>query len=120
MLRRVLLSKIDGGVVTEKKLYYEGSITIDETILKEANIFPGEKVEVLNVNNGSRIETYVIKGEKESGKICINGPASRFFEIDDKIIILCYGLLGERELIEHRYLLIKLDKKNKIKSKAIL
>ena len=86
-----------------------------QTFLKEAGIFPAEKVEVLNLNNGARIETYVIEGEESSGTICLNGPASRFFEIGDKIIIVCYGLIEEDKIKNHKVRFVKLDGQNKIK-----
>ncbi len=115
-LRRFLLSKISIGTVTEKKLYYEGSITIDEDIIKKAHINPQEKVEVLNLNNGARIETYVIKGKSGSKEICINGPASRFFEVGDKIIILCYGLVDDEDLSSLKTIFVELDERNNVKN----
>jgi len=88
MIRTMLKSKIAHARVTDANLYYEGSITIDETLLEAADILPGEKVEVLNVNNGSRIETYAISGKKNSGVICLNGPSARSANRGDELIIL--------------------------------
>lgn len=116
MLRQVLISKISTATVTDKKLYYEGSITIDENILKQAKIHVNEKVEVLNLNNGARIETYVIKGAPGSGQVCLNGPAARFFEIKDRVIIVCYGLIEENGLDSHQTIFVNLDEKNKVKN----
>ena len=114
-MRIMVRCKIKGGKVTEKKLYYEGSITIDKTILKEAEILPGEMVYVLNLNNGARVFTYVIEGEENSGIICLNGPAARFFEIGDEIIILGISIVNENELKDFKMKIITLGEKNKIR-----
>lgn len=97
MLRTILKSKIHRARVTEANLYYEGSITIDGKLMKSADILPGEKVEVLNLNNGLRIETYAIAGKPGSGVICLNGPAARGACAGDEIIILAYALATEKE-----------------------
>jgi aspartate 1-decarboxylase len=91
-------AKIHSATVTETKLFYEGSITIDSALLEAVDIMPGEKVEVLNLHNGSRIETYVMEGEKDSGVICLNGPAARWAQVADKVIILSYALVDEAEI----------------------
>ena len=116
MLIAMLRAKIANARITEAELYYEGSITIDETILKSVDILPGEKVDVLNVNNGSRIETYVIAGKKNSGIICLNGPAARCGCIGDKLIILSYGLIERKDFRKLRAKIVYLDDKNKIKN----
>ncbi|RKY29918.1 MAG: aspartate 1-decarboxylase [Candidatus Omnitrophota bacterium] len=108
-------SKIKGGKVTEKKLHYEGSITLDKEIIEKADIIPGEMVYVLNLNNGARITTYVIEGERNSGTICINGPASRFFEVNDEVIILATSLMDKKEAEKTKMKLVVLDNGNKIK-----
>jgi aspartate 1-decarboxylase len=113
-MRIVTRCKISGGKVTDKNLYYEGSITIDKKIIEEANIFPGEMVYVLNLNNGARIFTYVIEGEENSGTICLNGPSARFFEIGDEVIILAISLMNENELKDFKMKKIILGEKNKI------
>ena len=87
----VVKSKIHKVRVTEANLQYVGSITIDENLMKAANIIEHEKVQVVNINNGERLDTYVIKGEAGSGIICLNGPAARKVEIDDIIIIISYA-----------------------------
>ena len=109
-------SKIAHGRVTEAQLYYEGSITIDEEILKAVDIIPGEKVEVLNVNNGSRIETYVIAGKAGSGQICLNGPAARAGFVGDQLIILCYAIMEDAQARRYKTKIVYLDDYNKIKN----
>lgn len=108
-------SKIGHAVITQAELYYEGSITIDEKILKAVDIIPGERVEVLNVNNGSRLETYVIAGKAGSGQICLNGPAARLGFVGDKVIILSYALLDKREAKKIKTKVVYLDEKNHIR-----
>ncbi|NDB34597.1 MAG: aspartate 1-decarboxylase [Flavobacteriia bacterium] len=91
MLINVLKSKIHRVSITQADLNYMGSITIDERLMEAANVVEGEKVQVVNVNNGERLETYVIKGEKDSGTICLNGPAARKAAVGDIVIILSYA-----------------------------
>lgn len=90
---QVLKSKIHRVKVTEANLNYIGSITIDENLMKAANLIENEKVQVLNANNGERIETYVIKGEAGSGTICMNGPAARKASTGDILIIISYAMM---------------------------
>jgi len=111
----MLKSKIYYAVVTDCQLYYRGSITIDEKIMKEADLKEGEKVEVLNLYNGKRFETYVIKGRKR-GIICLNGPAARLGIKGDKLIILSYGLYSEEELKNYKKRIVELDDRNRIKN----
>lgn len=87
----VVKSKIHRVTVTEADLQYVGSITIDEDLMDAANIIPNEKVQVVNINNGERLETYVIKGERGSGEVCLNGPAARKVAVGDIIIIISYA-----------------------------
>ena len=108
-------SKVAHGHVTEAELFYEGSITIDEEIIKAVDIIPGEKVEVLNINNGNRFNTYVIAGKPGSGQICLNGPAARLGLIGDQIIILSYALVTQEEARDTRTKIVYLDENNKIK-----
>ncbi len=115
MLIMFCKSKIANARVTQSELYYEGSITIDETILKATGIVPGEKVEVLNVNNGSRIETYVIAGKANSGQVRLNGPAARSGCVGDQLIILSYCLLDPNEAKNFKTKVIHLNDDNKIK-----
>lgn len=86
----VLKSKIHRAIVTEANLNYVGSITIDEDLMEGANLIENEKVQVVNINNGERLETYVIKGKRGSGVICLNGPAARKVAVGDIIIIISY------------------------------
>ncbi|MCM8765948.1 MAG: aspartate 1-decarboxylase [Candidatus Omnitrophica bacterium] len=113
MMRIMLKSKIHGAVVTDANLEYEGSITVDKNLLKLADILPGERVQVLNLNNGMRVETYVIEGKAGSGIICMNGPAARWAEVGDKLIILSYILVEEKELKKIKLKRVFVDEKNK-------
>ena len=116
MLIHFCKSKIGHGHVTKAELYYEGSITIDEKILKAVDIVVGEKVEVLNMNNGSRIETYAIAGKAGSGEICLNGPAARSGVVGDQLVILSYGLLEQAEAKKLKTKIVYLDDRNHIKN----
>ncbi len=109
-------SKIAHARITQAELYYEGSITIDEAIINSVGIFPGEKVEVFNINNGTRLETYVIAGKANSGQICLNGPAARLGYVGDKLIILSYALVTQDEAKGLKVKAIYLDDANKIKA----
>ena len=93
----VLKSKIHRVTITQANLDYVGSITVDEELLEAANMIPGEKVQVVNVNNGERPETYIIKGERGSGPVCLNGPAARKCVVGDVVIIISYALLDFEE-----------------------
>ena len=116
MLREVLKSKIYYARVTQTELDYEGSITIDEEIINQADLALGEKVQVLNLNNGERFETYVIKGLKNSGVCCLNGPAVHRGRVGDKVAILSYSLLDEKELGLHKAKYVLLDDENEVKT----
>jgi len=117
MLVEILKSKIHRATVTDKNLEYEGSITIDEALMAAAGILEYEKVHVLNLNNGSRVETYVIKGKKGSGDICINGAAARLAEKGDKVIIVSYGFVDSSETSKAKPRIVKVDANNKKKGK---
>lgn len=97
MLIQVLKSKIHRVKVTEADLNYIGSVTIDPDLLEAANLIEGEKVQIVNINNGERIETYIIKGERGKGGICLNGPAARRVAVGDIIIIIGYGYMDFEE-----------------------
>jgi len=116
MMRTMLKSKIYHATVTEAQLHYKGSITIDEDIIEKANLLVNEKVEVLNINNGSRIETYVIKGKRGSGVVCLNGPAARTGVKGDKLVVLSYGIYNEDEVKKLKPTCVELDDANKIKN----
>ncbi len=115
MQRIMCKSKIHRARVTAAKLYYEGSITVDSLLLKAADILPGEKVEVLNLNNGSRIETYAIEAKSGSGEICLNGPAARFGQEGDEVIILAYCLVDDKDAKNLKLKVIRVDSSNSIK-----
>lgn len=115
MLRTILKSKIHRASVTEANLYYEGSITIDEKLMEKADILPGEKVEVLNLNNGQRLQTYAIRGKPGSRVICLNGPSARGACVGDQIIILSYVLADEKEAKAISPKIINVDERNRIK-----
>lgn len=114
MLRTLLRSKIHRARVTQADLNYEGSITIDVNLLEAANMVPFEKVDILNVTNGSRITTYVIPGVRGSGKICINGAAARLVKVDDVVIIVCYGEFTEAEIENHEAQIVLVNENNEI------
>ena len=91
MLIEVLKSKVHRAVLTEANLNYVGSLTLDEALMDAANMIEGEKVQIVNVNNGERIETYLIKGKRNSGTVCLNGPAARKGAVGDIVIIISYA-----------------------------
>jgi aspartate 1-decarboxylase len=111
----MLKSKIHRATITEANLYYEGSITLDENLIRAAEILENEKVEVLNLNNGLRIETYVIKGRPGSGTVCLNGPAARGACTGDQVIILSYVSLQDEEAKKIKPKIIKVNARNQIK-----
>ena len=114
MLRTILKSKIHRAHVTEANLYYEGSITIDEELMQKADLLEGEKVEILNLNNGQRLETYAIKGKPGSGGICLNGPSARGACVGDEIIIVSYILADTKEAGKLKPKIVKVDGRNRI------
>jgi aspartate 1-decarboxylase len=97
MFIQVVKSKIHRVRVTQAELNYVGSITIDEALMDAANLIEGERVQIVNINNGERLETYVIKGDRNTGTICLNGPAARRVALGDLIIIIGYGYLSMEE-----------------------
>jgi aspartate 1-decarboxylase len=97
MLIQVVKSKIHRVKVTQADLNYIGSITIDEDLMEAANVIEGERVQIVNINNGERFETYVIKGTRKTGTICLNGPAARRVAVGDVIIIIGYGFMEFEE-----------------------
>jgi aspartate 1-decarboxylase len=97
MMIEVCKSKIHRATITEANLNYIGSITIDEDLMDAANLIENEKVQVVNISNGERLETYVIKGERGSGQICLNGPAARKCVVGDVVIIISYAMMDFEE-----------------------
>lgn len=114
MLITSLKAKIHCATVTEATLNYMGSITIDEALLEAAKILPNEKVQIVNNNNGSRLETYVIKGPRNSGVICLNGAAARLVQPGDKVIIIAYAIVTESEALAFRPTVVMVDSNNHI------
>ena len=115
MERRMMKSKIHRAIVTKSNLDYEGSITIDSRLMENANILPYEQVDIYNVTSGERFTTYAIKGEKDSGIICINGAAAHKAKKGDMIIIVTYANFSEKELESFKPAKVYVDSQNKIK-----
>lgn len=114
-MRRIMCkSKIHRARVTRAELYYEGSLTVDSDLLDAADVVPYERVQVCNVNNGERFETYVIPGKRKSGVVCLNGAAARLGSVGDEIIIITYGTFNEEELKSFKPTVLLLDKENRI------
>ncbi len=109
----MLKCKIHRATVTQAELNYVGSITIDETLMEKAGILEYEKVQIVDINNGNRFETYVIAGERDSGTMCLNGAAARMVQVGDKIIIMCYADMTAEEAKEHKPTVVFLDKDNR-------
>lgn len=105
-------SKLHQMKVTEANLHYEGSITIDQDLLDEAGILPYEKVQVLNITNGSRLETYTIPGERKSRVCCLNGAAARLTQVGDRIIVISYAEMTPEEAKEHKPKVVIVDENN--------
>ena len=114
MLIAVCKSKIHRATITEANLNYQGSITIDETLMKAADLVEYEKVHVVNVTNGERLETYVIKGQADSGVICLNGAAAHKGNKGDLIIIISYGLIDKEKVSDITPKVVRVDLNNKI------
>lgn len=114
MMIEVMKSKIHRARVTQAELNYVGSITIDEDLMDAAEIIANEKVQIVNNNNGARLETYVIPGERGSGKICLNGAAARLVQVGDIVIIISYALMNREEAKGHKPTLVFPDDNNKL------
>ena len=116
MYRQILKAKIHRATVTDSRIDYEGSITVDEELLKAADIMPWEKVLIANLNNGSRIESYAIPGEAGSGVVCMNGGAAKYAQKGDLVIIMTFAVLTDEEAERHQPKVIYVDKQNRILS----
>ena len=114
----LLKSKIHRAVVTQAELDYVGSVTIDTALLREAGIMEYEKVQIADVNNGNRLETYAIAGEEGSGVICLNGAAAKCVSVGDKVIIMSYADMTPEEAANHKPTVVFVDDANKIVRKA--
>ena len=110
----VMKSKIHRVRVTQAELNYVGSITIDEDLMDAADIMANEKVQIVNNNNGARLETYVIPGERGTGTICLNGAAARLVQVGDIVIIISYGLMTREEAKEYKQKLVFPDENNRL------
>lgn len=114
MLIKVHKSKIHRATITQANLNYVGSITIDEDLMDAANLIEGERVQVVNNNNGERLETYVITGERGSGVICLNGAAARRAELGDIVIIISYGYMSQEEARKYKAVTVFPNEQNKL------
>ena len=111
---QIMKSKIHRVKVTQAELHYVGSITIDQDLMEAANLLENEKVQIVNINNGERLETYVIPGERGSGMICLNGPAARKVQVGDMVIIIAYGSMDLAEAKSFRPTVIFPDNNNRL------
>ncbi|MCB1140857.1 MAG: aspartate 1-decarboxylase [Leptospiraceae bacterium] len=117
MMITVCKSKIHRATVTEANLHYAGSLTVDMDLMDAAKMIPYQQVSVVNVNNGARLETYLIEGKRGSGTICLNGAAARLGHEGDLIIIIAYGIVDEKEVpTNFSPIVVHVDEKNKIKN----
>jgi aspartate 1-decarboxylase len=115
MFRHMMNGKIHRATVTEANLNYVGSITIDEDLLDAVGMVPNEKVQIVNNNNGARLETYIIPGERGSGVVCLNGAAARLVQPGDIVIIISYALVAEDRVPYHKPKVAIMDELNRIK-----
>jgi aspartate 1-decarboxylase len=115
MLLTLMKGKIHRATVTQAELHYVGSITVDEALLEEAGILEYEQVDVVDIENGNRLTTYTIKGERGSGVICLNGAAARLVSPGDRVIIMCYAQFTEAEAAVHKPRVVFVDETNKIR-----
>ena len=113
-MRTMLKCKIHRATVTEGNINYEGSITIDKKLMREADILPYEQVQVLNINNGARFSTYAIEGEEGKGDICLNGAAARLAVKGDLVIILTYTDMDDEEAREYKPKIVHVNERNEI------
>ncbi len=112
-------SKIQGAIVTEANLEYVGSITIDKDLLDAADIIPNERVQIVNLNNGSRVETYVMPGKSGSGAICMNGGTARWAVVGDRILVISYVMMETKDAAVFKPKVIFVNEKNKIKGRDV-
>lgn len=113
MMRKMLKSKIHGARVTQTELYYEGSITLDRNLMDAADLLAGEMVLVVNVNNGARLETFVIEAPRGSGTVCLNGPAARLAEVGDVVHVLSYCYVDDAQARSMAPRMVHVDADNK-------
>lgn len=111
---QLLKSKIHRVKITQAELHYVGSITIDEELMDAANLIENEKVQIVNINNGERLETYVIKGERGSGQVCLNGPAARKAQVGDVVIVISYCTMDFSEAKSYKPVIVFPDERNRL------
>lgn len=114
MFRLMHKSKIHRATITEANLNYAGSLTVDEDLMDAADMLPNEKVSVVNINTGTRLETYVITGKRGSGVMCLNGAAARLGQPGDLIIVISYGIFTDEEARKVQPIVVKVDAKNRM------
>lgn len=117
MLRSMLKSKIHGATVTQTELYYTGSITLPADLMVAADLLPGEQVDVVNMNTGGRLTTYVIEGVAGSNTVCLNGPAARMATVGDTVHVIGYGLFADAEARELKPAIVHVDESNHIQER---
>lgn len=116
MLRTICKSKLHGATITQTELTYEGSITLDTDLMDAANMLAWERVQIVNLNNGSRIETFIIPGKAGSGTVCLNGPAARMAVVGDVVHVISYAEMTDEEASGYEPLVVNLDENNRIRS----
>lgn len=114
MQLNMLKAKLHRATVMQADINYVGSVTIDSDLLEKSGILSGEKVQIVNLNNGERFETYTIKGKAGSGVICLNGAAARLVQVGDRVIIIAYAMMDENEAKTYKPVVLVLDEKNKV------
>jgi aspartate 1-decarboxylase len=119
LIIEMLKGKIHRATVTEADLNYRGSLTLDEDLMDAVGLKEFEKIQVLDITNGSRLETYIIKGKRGTGEVCINGAAAHLIKKGDLVIIVAYCQLTENELLQHKPKIINVDSKNKVISRPL-
>jgi len=114
MMRTVLKSKIHRATITETELDYSGSLTLDPDLMAAADLLPGEKVLVVNFNNGARLETYIIVGEKGSCTVCLNGPAARLGMVGDLVTVMSFAIVDDAEVHQLKTRTVHVDERNRV------
>lgn len=115
MQRMMCKSKIHRARVTDANLDYDGSLTLDKDLMEAADLLPYERVQVVNINNGTRAETYIIEGERGSGEVCINGALARWAQVNDLVIIISYAVVDESEISAFTPVVLFVDENNRMK-----
>jgi len=119
MRRELCKSKVHGATVTEANLHYEGSLTLDTDLIDAADLVPYEKIQVVNINNGSRLETYVLPGEPGSGAVHLNGAAARLGQVGDRVILISYAQYDASEIEGHEPRVVFVDEQNRIMKRSL-